>query len=328
MTLFVWPFVFLLLPLPWVVRRFWAVSPQNKRLTAPALRVPFFDRLVAARSGSGVAPVPPPLFLMLSWFFLVTALARPVWFDTQTPLTRQARNLVLALDVSGSMQARDFDTAGHPVTRLALVKQTAADFVRRRAGDRVGLVLFGTQAHTYAPLSADTTALTALLDEITPGIAGDMTALGDAAALAVKNVLAAPDGTRVLILLSDGYANTGGVSPEDAAALAARHGIRIYTLGIGSDQQQIRDFFGLLQTNPAADLDEATLQKMAETTGGRYFRAKSAADLAEIYRAIDALETEKTEQNALRPRRELFFAPLLIALILLGLSVFFQEQNR
>ena len=313
---FIWPIVLLLLPLPLLCRHFLrAVSDAN--MSSDALKVPFFSRFQALK-----LPIQTnqqrfsPLLWSLIWLLLVVAAARPVWLGEAIPLNKEARNVMLALDVSGSMEEQDFDINNHPITRLNIVKLLAKDFIQKRSGDNVGLVIFGSEAYTYAPLSPDTKTLTGLLNEIGIGIAGNQTAMGDALAMAVQSVASVPNNNRIVILMSDGFANAGNINMEDAIKVAKEANVKVYTIGIGSDRQTIQDMFGFVQMNSTLDLDEDTLRQIATETGGQYFRAKSSSDLQKIYDLINQLEAVKTEDVFVRPRREIAFYFILFALAL------------
>lgn len=319
MEFFLWPFVFILLPLPYFVRH-WMKPANNEQTTViNALRVPFFQQISAfALSTTQQYRPKAKIPLVLMWLFFICAAARPVWYGAVETFPQNARNIVLALDTSGSMQEQDFDVNNKPISRLSLVKTVADDFLAKRIGDRLSLVIFGSEAFTYTPLTLDTQTVRQLLKEVDIAIAGEMTAIGDALALSVANVAKLPAESRIVILLSDGYANAGVVSVPEALQLAKKLGIKIYTIGIGSEPKAIRDFFGFNQLiNPAADLDEQTLSTIAEQTGGKYFRAKTTTELKEIYQTIDKLEPIEDKGQSFRPRKELFFIPLLGALVCL-----------
>ena len=316
---FVWPIVFALLPLPLILRQVLRGSSNASNLNEDALKVPFFTRLqnlkaTSVHSGRFISP----LIWSLIWILFVIAAARPVWIGDPIVLEKEARNIVLTLDVSGSMEEEDFDINGQPLTRLEMVKRLAEDFIQKRRGDNLGLVIFGSEAYTYAPLSPDTKTLTGLMDEIGIGIAGTQTAMGDALALATQTAVSVPENARIVILMSDGYANAGVVQVEEAIQIAKNANVKVYTIGIGSDKQTIQDFLGFVQIDASLDLDEDTLRHIAQETGGQYFRAKTSADLAKIYQLIDDLETTKADETTIRPRKEMAYY-----FILLGLGLWF-----
>jgi Ca-activated chloride channel family protein len=313
---FLWPLAFFLLPLPLLVR--WLAKPAEVSTTG-ALKVPFYKRLTsAARAGSrgGTTHWFRLLVASMIWLLLVTALARPVYVGPETPLPIEGRNVMMAIDLSGSMGQEDFALDGRPTTRLAVVKDAAQDFIARRKGDRIGLVLFSDRAYLQAPLTFDRKVVGQLLNEAQVGLTGQETAIGDAIAVAVKRLKDRPADSRVLVLLTDGASNAGTMDPLQAAKLAKDLGIRIYTIGVGAGPQAIDTGFGRQIVDLSRDLDEVTLKKIADETGGRYFRARDVAGLSRIYSEIDRLEPVKDKPKTIRPSIALFYWPLGAALIL------------
>ena len=317
---FLWPFVVLLLPLPWLVRRVLSPVSEDFRQSG-AIKVPFFNRLKKISGTKAGGTKSSLLWPLLTWGCIIVAGMRPVWLGAPIPVQNNARNIMLALDVSGSMAEEDFDLKGRPVTRLDMLKALTDDFVSSRMGDNVGLVIFGSEAYVYAPLSPDIKTLRELNSEIGIGIAGQQTAIGEALALATQNSASVPAESRIVILMSDGYANAGSVSVDDGLKLAQNQGIKVYTVGIGSSAKVVQDFFGMVQVNPSLDLDEETLQKIALETGGKYFRAKTTKDLAEIYETINELEPVEQNEQFISPRKELFYWPLLAGMIFFLMAV-------
>ena len=318
---FIWPIVLLLLPLPWLIRQ-WGKGSVVHTPISGALRVPFLNRLQKLGAiRQDTSRLVHPLLWCCAWICFVVAAARPVWVGEPQILNKEARNIVLTLDVSASMEEKDFDFNGRSITRLAMVKYLAKDFIQKRAGDNIGLVIFGSEAYTYAPLSPDTTTLDGLMDEVGLGIAGNQTAMGDALAMAVQTAAAVPENSRIVILMSDGITNAGVVQMDEALKIAKQAHVKVYTIGIGSDRRTTRDLLGFVQTNPSVDLDEETLRKVAAETGGQYFRAKSTKDLQQIYNTIDELETTEAEDITIRPRRELAYLFVLIGLACWFLAV-------
>jgi Ca-activated chloride channel family protein len=311
-----WPMSLLLLPIPLLVRR---LLPAASRKRGGALRVPFF-RAVAAIDGGAVEGTRRQkvrvALMALAWVALCVAAARPTWVGEPLPQPVEGRDLMLAVDLSGSMAREDFTVGGRPADRLTVVKEVAEDFIRRREGDRVGLVLFGTRSYLQAPLTFDRPTVATLLDEAEVGLAGEETAIGDAIGTAVMRLRDRPAESRVLVLLTDGASNAGALEPLEATKLAADEGIRIHTIGVGADRLAVRTAFGDRIVNPSADLDEETLWEIAEVTGGEYFRAKNIEGLANVYRRIDALEPTGGEPGFLRPTKSLFHWPLGLALVL------------
>lgn len=224
---------------------------------------------------------------------------------------------MLAVDVSGSMAAEDMRIGGRTADRLQAVKLVLGDFLERRAGDRLGLILFGQQAYQVTPLTFDRRSVANQLDTSAVGLAGRETAIGDAIGLAVKRLRERPAKQRVLILLTDGVNTTGALQPLQAAALARAHQVRVYTVAFGSDGQHSP--FGLMM--PTAEIDEATLKKIADETGGRFFRARDTAELAGIYAEMDTLEPVEQQGEQIRPRTDLFFYPAAAALVLILLGI-------
>jgi Ca-activated chloride channel family protein len=311
---FLW--VLLLLPLPLIVRRF---LPPAARSEEAALRVPDLapfslplDDRSSARSGAGFGM----WLAALIWLLLLLAAARPVWVGDPIELPRAGRDLMLAVDLSGSMKTEDFELHGNQINRLDAVKEIAGEFIERRSGDRLGLILFGSAAYLQTPLSFDRKTVNAMLQESAIGLAGNATAIGDAIGLAVKQLLQHPDGNKVLILLTDGASNAGQVEPQQAAQLAAKQGLTIYTIGIGADEMTVSTFFGSQRVPTGSDLDEEGMRAIAKATGGRYFRARDSAQLGEIYAILDKLQPLDQDHQTFRPRKAYFYWPLTAALVL------------
>ena len=310
---FVWPWAFLLLVLPWLIYRF---SPPALAAEEAALWVPSLSPFGGTEHQQGRTKGRWQLPLaLLCWLLLVGAAARPQWLGEPIELPVSGRDLMLAVDLSGSMQTKDFTLGGETVDRLTALKAVAGEFIQRRVGDRLGLILFGEQPYVQTPLTFDRRTLQQLLNESALGLAGDRTAIGDAIGLAVKRLKEGEGQQQVLILLTDGGNTAGQLSPLKAAELAARAGLKVYTIGIGADSMEVRSFFFSQSVNPSADLDEKTLSAIAEKTGGRYFRARDTEQLAEIYAELDRLEPVERDHDVYRPISELYFWPLGAALM-------------
>ena len=307
-----WLWMLVIAPLPLLVRRWLRPAPGG---AMQALRVPWFERVQEGMAGAGQRPL-LALLAVLAWIALVLAAARPQWVGEIETLPITGRDLLLAVDISGSMDTQDMVLGGKPVNRLSVVKRVAGEFIQGRKGDRVGLVLFGSRAYLQTPLTFDTETTAILLEESEIGLAGRETAIGDAIGLSVKRLREDAASERVLILLTDGANTSGEVQPMQATEFAAREGLKIYTVGVGADEMMVQDFFGSRLVNPSADLDEDTLRAIAERTGGAYFRARDAKALAEIYRQLDELEPVESDQEAIRPVDELFYWPLSLAFLL------------
>lgn len=312
---FAWPWMALLLPLPWLAYRWLRPLPPGQALHLPHPGVTL--AAIERRPGRSAAGA----WLLLAWVCLVAAAARPQWVGPPQAQQRSGRAMLLAVDLSGSMRTDDMQLAGQSVSRFEAVEAIASDFIARRAGDELGLVLFGSRAFLVTPLTYDLDAVRAQLQGAAVGLAGTETAIGDAIAVAVKRLAGLPQQARVLVLLTDGVNNAGSIAPEQAAAAAKAAGVRIYTIGIGATQMRVPDFFGMRVVNPSADLDEGMLTRIANDTGGRYFRATDTRELAQAYRAIDALEPMPQHGPALRPRHELFRWPLSAAMLLLACAL-------
>lgn len=319
-----WPWCLLALPLPWLARRWLPpFDPSVAALTVPAL-ARFRDGEAGDRQ-PGRPPRHNLVLLWCAWLALVAAAARPEWVGEPVSLPVTGRDVMLAVDLSGSMGTEDMVLDGETVNRLVMVKAVLGQFIERRTGDRLGLVLFGSSAYVQAPLTFDLATVRRLLDEAPIGIAGGRTAIGDAIGLGVKLMRERPADQRVLILLTDGASNAGEIDPRTAADLAAANDVRIYTIGVGADAMRMPSLLGLLpgMVNPSADMDEETLNAVAERTGGRYFRARSTDMLTQIYALIDTLEPIEQDPENYRPRAALYHWPLGLAWVLmavLGLS--------
>ncbi|MFT7388778.1 MAG: Ca-activated chloride channel family protein [Candidatus Endobugula sp.] len=317
--------VFLLLPLPWLVYRFIAPCKAASQKEDQAVVVPFYAQLTYTNISADRAPYRTllrALCLALIWALLLLAAARPQWVGEPQALPTSGRDLLLAVDISGSMQQEDMQINNRPVSRLVAVKEVVSDFIEQRQGDRIGLVLFGTQAYLQTPLTFDTASVNQFLQEAQLGFAGQDTAIGDAIGLSVKRLKEgdekqgeSSDNSKVIILLTDGENTAGEVEPLQAAKLAEKIGVKIYTVGIGADEMVIRSFLGNRRVNPSASLDEETLTRIAETTGGVYFRARNTDELNQIYQELDKLEPTDKEPEWLRPIQSLFMWPLSIALL-------------
>jgi len=257
-----------------------------------ALKVPFLDDFNVAQADNAQQNEKPWLLWLaiIAWLCLVLASTRPQWLGEPIEQGVSGRDLMLAVDLSGSMEERDFIINGKAVDRLTATKKVATEFIAQRIGDRLGLILFGTQAYLQTPLTFDRKTVEILLNEAVLGLAGDSTAIGDAIGLAVKRLQNQNVKSRVLILLTDGANTAGKVTPLQAADLAAQYHLKIYTIGIGADEMLVRSFFGTQKVNPSRDLDEKTLTAIAEKTGGRYFRARNTQELQQIYQLLDQLE--------------------------------------
>ena len=315
---FVWPWVWLLLPLPFLV---WWLAERKRQ--QQALKAPLFLYWQKIQQQEGKSSKPFPWLTFLLWTLIIAALARPQWVGKTMELPATGRDLMLSIDISGSMEMPDMVIDDKEVDRLVAVKALLTDFIGRRKGDRIGMILFGEQAYLQTPLTFDLKTVQIMLDETSIGLAGSSrTAIGDGIGLAVKRLRDRDAKNRVLILLTDGQNNTGALNPLQAAELAEHAGITIYTIGIGDDEMIVKNrFFGNRRINPSLELDEETLIAVAEKTGGRYFRARDTKEMEEIYRIIDELEPVEDDYQSYRPIKALFYIPLLAALLISILSI-------
>ncbi|MFT4768033.1 MAG: Ca-activated chloride channel family protein [Glaciecola sp.] len=321
MITLVWPAMLLLLPLPWLFRRF--APPRSTE--RPALRAPFFQRWQSLandddKSVVSVTGKVPAIAMWAIWLCMLFAAAQPLWVGEAIELPNSGRDLMLAVDISGSMRVEDMQVGNRMARRIDAVKQLGSDFMSRRSGDRLGLILFGSRAYLQSPLSFDIQTVQRFLLESQIGFAGQETAIGDAIGLAVKRLQEGPTTSRVLILLTDGQDTASTVDPLEAAKLAADLGVRIYTIGIGADSLTLPGLLGsplgARTVNPSADLDESSLIAIASSTGGQYFRARDPEELATVYRLLEKLEPMEVDKALYRPQQSLTALPLLIAIAL------------
>jgi len=321
---FAWPWVLLALPLPWLAMRWLPVAPHREQA---ALRVPYARAFATMRANTATSRgthlrrwLP-----LLVWLLLCIAAARPQQLGDVVQPPNSGRDLLLAVDLSGSMGQMDMRLGGQPVDRVTAIKAVLGDFLNRRVGDRVGLILFGTQAYALTPLTYDRETVRQQLLTSEVGIAGRETAIGDAIALAVKRLRGESqagnsNATRVLILLTDGVSNAGVIEPIKAAQLAATEHVRIYTIGFGGDGAA-DPMMGLALPTEGDSVDEDTLRKIAQLTNGRYFRARDTETLADIYAELDRIEPFVRAGRVERPRSELYPWPLACALLMGALMV-------
>lgn len=311
---FAWPWWLCALPLPLLAR--WLL-PLRRNASTAALKVPYGTRIeaIAAAGGHGVRGHGPGPLAWIAWALLCLAAARPQQLGPPIAPPQAGRDLMLAVDLSGSMDEQDMELGGAVVDRLTAAKAVLADFLERRAGDRVGLLVFGERAYVLTPMTLDRASVRDQLDDSVVGLAGRATAIGDAIGLAVKRLRNQPAQQRVLILLTDGVNTAGVLTPDKAADLAKSEGVRVHTVAFGGDGGSLSVFgFRLPMPGGGEDIDEAGLQRIAEHTGGRFFRARDTASLAGIYAEIDRLEPVQRPGQMVRPRIERYWWPLLAAL--------------
>jgi len=313
---FEWPWMLVLLPAPWLVRRYLAAA--GRRHDA-ALRVPDLGDFGGVLASTQLLKASAAQWLALAaWLLLVLASANPRWLDEPVGVAASGRDLMLVVDLSESMEVKDFLLNDEPVDRLVALKHVARQFIEQRTGDRIGLVLFGEQAYLNVPLTFDRPTVARMLDESAIGLAGRSTAIGDAIGLAAKRLRDQDAPVKTIILMTDGANTSGQIDPKRAARLAAAAGLRIYTIGIGADEMIVNQLFGRIRVNPSQDLDEDTLRDIAKATGAKYFRARDVSQLQQIYAELDRLEPVARDEEHFRPVQTLYPWPLGAAMLLAG----------
>ena len=310
------PLILLLLPLPLLVRLVLPVARDGPE----AVSVPntIADAMVSERvqaAGEQIARALP----LLIWTLIVLALAGPRDMRTLDVLPASGRDIMLALDLSGSMKKEDFDLAGERLSRLDAVKRVTTDFVKDRVGDRVGLVVFGERAYVASPLTHDVAAVASEVEGATIGISGTSTAISDGLGLALKRLSSSAAKSSVVILLSDGVDTSGTVDPAGVASVAKALGVRIYTIALGPDD---------LETEPQSNdaVDAATLREIAEASGGRMFRVRNADALVAVGDALNALEPSPSSAPPLRVWREFWIWPAGAALALAMVALLLRRR--
>ncbi len=320
---FTWPWAFAALPVPLLIYWFASRAPRQDA----ALYVPFYSQLTQLQSDASRIYSKQLLTLLICiaiWLLIVIAASRPQWVGEPIEMPSTGRDLMLVLDVSGSMEARDMVINNTQLSRFQVMKAVVSDFVERREGDRLGLVLFAAHAYIQTPLTFDRGTVGQLVEELEIGMVEESaTAIGDAIGLGIKHLRNRPENSRVMIMLTDGVNNAGLITPTQAGQLAETESIRIYTIGLGADSMMQRSFLGARNVNPSSEIDEENLTEIAEMTGGQYFRARSLNDLIAVYAELDRLEPIEQDPQTYRPTKLLFHWPLGAAFILsLLLAVF------
>ena len=253
---------------------------------------------------------------------MIVALARPQWGTQQMIVKTEGINIILAVDLSESMAALDFKRKGQVVDRLEAIKGVIRDFIATRQGDRIGVVVFGTHAYTQLPLTRDYNTIATIVDRLQIGVAGKRTAIGDALGIALKRLADIPSQSNIIILLTDGRSNSGELTPEIAAGIAAQNQVKVYSIGVGSRGRVpflIKDpIFGERYVYQRVDIDEKTLQQVAEQTGGLYFRAENLEGLTQIYDTIGQMEKTEVDVKAYAEYNEMYAYLVAAALVALG----------
>ncbi|RUO43842.1 IMP dehydrogenase [Aliidiomarina taiwanensis] len=325
---FAWSWVLLLLPLPLVLLFAKSSGVDTAKLHFPGsasrgltgTQAPSLSNLQRLRQ----------LFLpFIVWCCVVVAAAQPRWLGEPIPTQQQAREILIAMDLSGSMRQEDMRMNGQPVSRLYAAHHILADFIRRRQGDRIGLIIYADSAHMYVPLTSDLDTVARLAEEAELGLVGSQTALGDAIGLAIKSFITSNSEQRVILMLTDGMINAGRIGPEEAILLAKNNDVRIHTIGIGADEMVVPSLFGERRINPSQELNEPFLTEVAHASGGEYFRARNVREMERIYSLIDQLEPVQSEQQQFRPQRSLVHWPLGLGLlcVLLHAGLFWLKQR-
>lgn len=322
---FHWPWCALLLLLPFLARALLKGTRNDDRKLAPAIRFPAINSIKNAfphfQTEESISTGKSFPLCFAIWVFMTLAVMRPELVDHFTEVNNKGYDLMLAVDLSASMQALDFSTQLKKKSRLDAAKEVVGKFVLGRQGDRVGLITFGDSAYLYVPLTLDTLSVSKMLNDVVSGMAGNSTAIGDAIGLSVKTLRHRPEGSRVLVLLTDGEDNASSIPPMEAAGLAKEYGIRIYTIGIGKNGPvPFPSQFGGY-TMAEMPLDEELLKKIALATGGKFFRAHDQNALEKIYENIDAMEKSEADQNVFLVRKPLYHYPLALSLVLMLLIV-------
>ena len=305
-----YPWLLLLLPIPWLAYRYLPAYNEARS----AVRVPFFAAMSrAVGEAPGIVGSRRNhwqlLLNILVWALIVLAVARPVFVEKPIEKQQPVRDLMLAIDLSQSMETEDFTNAsGTKINRLAAVKEVVQGFIDKRKDDRLGLIVFGTGAYPQAPLTLDHASLSLLLADTGIGMAGPNTAIGDAIGLSLKLLDKAHEQEKVLILLTDGNDTSSAITPDHAAEMAANKGVIIHTIGIGDPS-----------ASGEAKVNLSALEQIAKTTGGQFFRAEDRNALDQVYSTLDRLTPHQVKTLSHQPQRELFYWPLGVAVALLGL---------
>lgn len=312
---FIW--VLIALPLPFLV--YWL--PSKKQVQAAPLKMPTLHKGIHTTEYAPQKKTSSLVILSIVWSLLILACTQPQWLGEAVNVPTEGREMMIAVDLSGSMQVEDMNLNGRSVNRLDMLKVLLGEFIERRSGDRLGLILFGDDAYMQTPMTFDRKTVQQMLDETVLGLVGKQTAIGDAIALAVKRFDEKKDSNRVLLLLTDGQNTAGKITPEQALELAIAKDITIYSIGIGADVMVQNSLFGARRVNPSSELDEESLQQLADKTGGKYYRARASEDMSQIYQLLDNLEPVEQEQQQMRPLTALFYWPLGLALLLSFVSL-------
>ncbi len=332
MITFAYPIMFLLLLLPWLVRQ---LLPPVRGLHGDALKVPFLNDIANINQQSGSiwgknaqskSNYKGLFLLFVIWGLLTIAAARPQWLGEPMKNKNYGRDIMLVMDISTSMREPDFILNRQRIDRLTAVKLAADNFIQQRQNDRIGLVLFGTRAYLQSPVTFDRKSVREILWSMEAGMAGNSTSIGDALGLALKNIRN-DDGTKdkIIILLTDGENNDGSLSLPQAINLAKNEQVKIYTIGVGSQQAFVDSFFGIRLSGN--DVDEEGLKQLAAETQGSYFRANDTEGLKKIYEEINRLEPSANDNQYTREAKDLFYWPLAAALLVAFITIWLKRRE-
>ncbi|WP_159651356.1 vWA domain-containing protein [Vibrio atypicus] len=315
----VWWWSLFLLPLPLVIYFIVPAAKQSSPIYLPY--VPKSEHTATPKNSFA------KVLASLVWIGLVVAMARPVWYGEPVTTQPKHRDLMLVLDLSYSMSQEDMSDGKEYIDRLTAVKNVVSDFAIQREGDRLGLVLFADHAYLQTPLTLDRKTISEQVNQLVLRLIGDKTAIGEGIGLATKTFIDSDAPQRVMILLSDGGNTSGVLDPIEAAKIAKKYNATIYTIGVGAGEMVVKEFFMTRKVNTAQDLDEKTLTQIAEITGGQYFRARDAKELATIYDTINNLEPISKATQTWRPQKEWFMLPLAIALLSFSLLLLVRRNH-
>jgi Ca-activated chloride channel family protein len=313
MISFAWPWLLALIPLPFII--YLLPAKKNARKQS-ALIIPTLMNMPDTYVNEQQKAKVPLLILSSCWLLFLLALSRPQWLGEAIDIPSEGREMMIAVDLSGSMEIEDMTLNGRNVNRLQMLKVVLGDFIERRISDRLGLILFADDAYMQTPMTFDKKTVKQMLDESELNLVGRKTAIGDAIALAVKRFDAREESNKVLLLLTDGQNTAGKISPEQALELAIAKDITIYTIGIGADVMVQQSLWGSQRVNPSSDLDEKSLANIARKTGGQYFRARDSQSMSQIYALLDKLEPIEQEQQQMRPLSALYYWPLAFSALI------------
>jgi len=324
-----YPWVLLAIILPLIIR---FILPKTKsEESSSALKVPFFNQLslsfAKVNNTSGNLSGLKYLTCVI-WILTVISGSGVQWLGKALSIPQTGRDLMIAIDLSGSMQTPDMMVNGKALTRIDVVKKAANEFINNRTGDRIGLILFGTRAYLQTPLTFDRQTVAQMLNDATIGIAGPETAIGDAIGLGIKQIMDYPGNSKAIVLLTDGGNNSGVLVPLDAANLAKKENIKIYTIGLGGGEMTVQTMFGPRKVNTSDDLDIDSLKQIADITGGQFFRADDGKSLDNIYHTINKLEPIKSDNITVRPVTPLYPWSLGLALVLCFILVTLKTRRN